>query len=64
MGDDSAEILFRSFLQEDLVSSSGIGRDVHPLMLLSASNLSYSRRTKRKCASRAKLELDRGMNCL
>ena len=26
--DDSAEILFRSFLQEALVSSSGMGRDV------------------------------------
>ena len=28
--DDSAEILFQSFLQEALVSSSGMGRDVHP----------------------------------
>ena len=27
--DDSAEILFQSFLQEALVSSSGMGRDVH-----------------------------------
>ena len=32
MKDDSAEILFQSFLQEALVSSSGIGRDVHSLM--------------------------------
>ena len=31
--DDSAEILFQSFLQEALVSSSGMGRDVHSLML-------------------------------
>ena len=31
--DDSAEILFQSFLQEALVSSSGIGRDVHYSML-------------------------------
>ena len=28
MRDDSAEILFQSFLQEALVSSSGMGRDV------------------------------------
>ena len=34
MGDDSAEILFQSFLQEALVSSSGMGRDVHSLMLI------------------------------
>ena len=33
MKDDSAEILFQSFLQEALVSSSGMGRDVHSLML-------------------------------
>ena len=32
MREDSAEILFQSFLQE-AVSSSGMGRDVHPLML-------------------------------
>ena len=31
--DDSAEILFQSFLQEALVSSPGMGRDVHSLML-------------------------------
>ena len=31
--DYSAEILFQSFLQEAMVSSSGIGRDVHSLML-------------------------------
>ena len=31
--DASAEILFRSFLQEALVSSSGMGRNVHSLML-------------------------------
>ena len=33
MRDDSAEILSQSFLQEALVSSSGMGRDVHSLML-------------------------------
>ena len=33
MMDDSAEILFQSFLQEARVSSSGIGRDVQSLML-------------------------------
>ena len=33
MWDDSAEILFQSFLQQALVSSSGMGRDVHFLML-------------------------------
>ena len=29
--DDSAEILFWSFLQEATVSSAGLGRDVHTL---------------------------------
>ena len=33
MIDDPAEILFQSFLQEAPVSSSGMGRDVHSLML-------------------------------
>ena len=33
MRDDSAEILFQFFLQEALASSSGMGRDVHSLML-------------------------------
>ena len=33
MRDDSAEILFESFLQEAIVSSSGTDRDVHSLML-------------------------------
>ena len=31
--DDSAELLYQSFLQEAIVSSSGMGRDVHYLML-------------------------------
>ena len=31
--DDSEEILFQSFLKEALVGSSGMGRDVHTLML-------------------------------
>ena len=33
MWDDSAEILFQSFLQEALVSSSSMGKYVHSLML-------------------------------
>ena len=33
MTDDSAEILFQSFLQEAIVSSSYMGRDAHSLML-------------------------------
>ena len=31
--DDSAEIFFQYFLQKAIVSSSGIGRDVHSVML-------------------------------
>ena len=31
MRDDSVDILFQSFLQEAIVSSSGMGRDVHSL---------------------------------
>ena len=33
MRDDSAEILSQSFLQEAPESSSGMGRDVYPLIL-------------------------------
>ena len=33
MRDDSTQIFFQSFLQEALVSRSGMGRDVHSLML-------------------------------
>ena len=33
MKNDVAKILFQSFLQEALVSSSGMGRDVHSWML-------------------------------
>ena len=33
MRDDSAEILLQPFLQEALVSSSGMDRDVHSLMM-------------------------------
>ena len=33
MRDDSAEILFQSFPQEAIMSSAGMGRDVHSLML-------------------------------
>ena len=32
MKNDSAEVLFPSFLKETLVSNSGMGRDVHSLM--------------------------------
>ena len=35
MADDSAEILFQSFLRDAIVSSSGMGRDVHSLTLFS-----------------------------
>ena len=34
MKDDSEDIPFQSFLQEALVSSSGLGRDVHPVFSL------------------------------
>ena len=34
--DDSAKILFQSFLWEAIVSNSGMGRDVHSLMLFTA----------------------------
>ena len=44
MRDDSAEILFQSFLLEALVSSSGTGRDVHSLMLSIQHFLCRSRR--------------------
>ena len=41
MRNDSAEILFQSFLQEAVVSSSGVGKDVHSLILLGdASSIS------------------------
>ena len=40
MMDDSAEILFQSFLQEALVSSSGMGRDVHSLSAIFAQGCS------------------------
>ena len=33
MRDDSAEILFQSFLHEALVNGSGVGSDVHSLKL-------------------------------
>ena len=33
MRDDSAESLFQSFLREAILSSSGMGRDVHTLTL-------------------------------
>ena len=39
--DDSAEILFQSYLQETLVSSSGMGRDVFCLMFSVLERLSW-----------------------
>ena len=44
MRDDLAEILFQSFPQEALVSSSGVGRDVHSLILSIQHFLCRSRR--------------------
>ena len=47
MRDDSAEILSKSFLQEALVSSFGMGRDVHSFdvhpafPLLAAASLTF-----------------------
>ena len=43
--DDSAEILFQSFLQMALVSSSGVGRGVHTFML---SNRHFVCRPRRR----------------
>ena len=40
MRHDSAQILFQAFLQEAIVSSSGVGRDVHSLTLSSQYLLS------------------------
>ena len=40
MTDDSAESLFQSFLQEAVVSSSGMGGDVHSLVVRPAFPLS------------------------
>ena len=48
MRDDSAEILFQSFLQEALVSSPGIGRDVHSLKLSIQHFLSQPHRPRSK----------------
>ena len=45
MRDDSAEILFQSFLQEAVENSSGMGRDVHSLML-SVQHFSSKQRNK------------------
>ena len=42
--DDSAEILFQSFLQEAVVNSSGMARDVHSLMMSIQHFLSRPRR--------------------
>ena len=41
MANDSAEILFQRSLQQALVSSSGMGRDVHSLMLSSISSADH-----------------------
>ena len=42
--DDSAEILFQSFQQEDIVSSSDMGMGVHSLMLSTEHFLCRPRR--------------------
>ena len=42
MRDDSAEVLFQSFLQEALVSSSGFGRGAHPYLLISCSVINHT----------------------
>ena len=54
MRDDSAEILFQSFLQEALVSSSGMGKDVISLTL---SIQHFLRRPRRHPSS----DVPRGM---
>ena len=55
--DDSAEILFLSFLQEALVSSSGLGRDVHFLMLSTQHFLCRPRRRPRGMPELCKFRL-------
>ena len=45
MTDDSAQILFQFFLQEAVVSNSGMGRNVHSLM---SSIQHFLCRTKRR----------------
>ena len=49
MRNDSAQILFQSFLQEALVSSSGMGRDVHSLV---SSIQHFLRRPRRRPPSK------------
>ena len=49
MRDDSAEILFQSFLQEAPVSSFGMGMDVHSLMM---SIQHFLRRRRRRPPSK------------
>ena len=44
MKDDSAQILFQFLLQEALVNSFGIGRDVYSLMLYTQHFLCQPRR--------------------
>lgn len=44
MRDNSAEILFQSFLREAMVSSSGVDRDLHSLTLSTQQFLCRSRR--------------------
>ena len=48
--DDSAEILCQSFLQEAIVSASGMGRDVHSLVssIFSASRSTQQHRKKKE----------------
>ena len=53
MTDDSAEMFFQCFLQEAIVSSSGIGWDAHSLMLSIKHSL---RRPRRRPPSNVPLE--------
>ena len=50
MRDDSAEILFQFFLQEALLGSSGMGRDVHSLMSIQHFLCQPRRRLPLQCA--------------
>ena len=48
--DDSAEIVFQSFLQEAFMSKSGMGRDIHPFDIVHPAFLAHHKRDmKRKC---------------
>ena len=48
MRDDSAEILFQSFLRDAIVSNSGMGRDVRSLTLSIQHDRQHRKRKKKK----------------